>query len=463
MPGYSDIFVDVLKRELFCLLCQLPMRDPVQITSCGHRFCDTCLQEYLSEGVFKCPEDQLPLDYAKIYPDPTSEDDIVSAMVRCPQHSDGCRWTDLLSNLQKHLEKCRYYVIRCPNDCSEIVTRMCLQDHIVNSCKKRREMCEYCGQEFKGDKFEAHLGTCSYEVTWCENKCGAKLQRRFLGNHMRNECHKRLAICRYCGKEFVYETLQTHQYSCPRFPVSCPNRCDLSKIPRDDIELHIKEKCPATIIPCPFVEHGCSYKAPRFNMEKHVDESSKTHLSLVCTTVHRQQQQINNLKSKVHTIANVTDGIFIWKLPDYKLRLAEARSKPGLEIVSEPFYTSRYGYKLVTSLFMNGNGAGEGKYVSLYIKLVPGEYDNILEWPFCLPMSFTLLDQNPLSERVNIRESFIPDPTWKHFRKPDKEESSLGFGYPKFVSHETLKTRKYLLDDCLFLRIKVDPRGSIQL
>ncbi|PNI47003.1 TRAF4 isoform 11, partial [Pan troglodytes] len=31
-------------------------------------FCDTCLQEFLSEGVFKCPEDQLPLDYAKVSP-----------------------------------------------------------------------------------------------------------------------------------------------------------------------------------------------------------------------------------------------------------------------------------------------------------------------------------------------------------------------------------------------------------
>jgi len=53
-----------------------------------------------------------------------------------------------------------------------------------------------------------HVGNCQYEIVWCENKCGAKLERRYLNNHMRNECHKRTIKCPYCAKEFVYETLQ---------------------------------------------------------------------------------------------------------------------------------------------------------------------------------------------------------------------------------------------------------------
>nr|AAY16989.1 TRAF4 variant 4 [Homo sapiens] len=70
MPGFDYKFLEKPKRRLLCPLCGKPMREPVQVSTCGHRFCDTCLQEFLSEGVFKCPEDQLPLDYAKIYPDP---------------------------------------------------------------------------------------------------------------------------------------------------------------------------------------------------------------------------------------------------------------------------------------------------------------------------------------------------------------------------------------------------------
>lgn len=55
---------------------------------------------------------------------------------------------------------------------------------------------------------QQHSGNCPFEVTWCENKCGAKLERRFIGNHTKNECHKRTVECKYCNMDFVAETLQ---------------------------------------------------------------------------------------------------------------------------------------------------------------------------------------------------------------------------------------------------------------
>lgn len=47
MSGFTCYFVDRIRRKCICTICRLPMRDPVQIKSCGHRFCDVCLQEYL--------------------------------------------------------------------------------------------------------------------------------------------------------------------------------------------------------------------------------------------------------------------------------------------------------------------------------------------------------------------------------------------------------------------------------
>ncbi|XP_064619691.1 TNF receptor-associated factor 4-like isoform X2 [Lineus longissimus] len=457
MPGYTEKFADPIRRKFFCPICRLPMKDAVQLTTCGDRFCDTCLQEYLSEGVFQCPEDNTPLDYAKIYPDKELQEEIQASMVRCHYHIEGCKWTDRLSNLKAHLEVCAYNPIPCPNDCSTLVARICIDDHLEFTCSHRRRLCDFCGQEFAGDMYDTHEGNCQYEVVWCENKCGAKLQRRFLGNHTKNECHKRLANCRYCQKEFLYETLQTHQYSCPRYPIPCPNRCEPVKIPREEIDSHINECCPSATISCMFKEYGCQHKCPRFNLERHLDDNTKGHLTMMCKHVRRQQQQINALRAKVNNLSQVTDGVFIWKVTDYKLKLAEARSKLGLEIMSEPFYTSRYGYKLIASAFLNGNGSGEGKYFSLYIKLLPGEYDTLLEWPFKLPVSFFLIDQtSKLDSRTDIMESFVPDPSWKHFQKPGKEDNSLGFGYPKFVPHETIRTRHYLKEDSLFVKIEVD-------
>ena len=142
---------------------------------------------------------------------------------------------------------------------------------------------------------------------------------------------------------------------------------------------------------------------------------------------------------------------------NYKAKYIEAMYKNNKELVSPPFYTSRFGYKACLSVFLNGNGAGEGKYMSLYIKLLPGDYDNILDWPFSLPVSFTLYDQCADADmRASLSESFMPEPGWKHFQKPTKSVDSLGFGYPKYVSHEILKTRDYIKDDSLLIKVSVD-------
>lgn len=103
-----------------------------------------------------------------------------------------------------------------------------------------------------------------------------------------------------------------------------------------------------------------------------------------------------NLSNKPH-LSSI--GTLVWKISDYSAKLAEARTKEGYELVSPPFYTSQFGYKLQASLFLNGNGAGENSHLSLYIKLLPGEYDALLRWPFAHSVAFTLFDQ---SEKVNI-------------------------------------------------------------
>lgn len=50
MPGFEVAFVDKPRRRCLCPVCRLPMRDPVQIKSCGHSFCDVCLQGLLRYG-----------------------------------------------------------------------------------------------------------------------------------------------------------------------------------------------------------------------------------------------------------------------------------------------------------------------------------------------------------------------------------------------------------------------------
>lgn len=52
-------------------------------------------------------------------------------------------------------------------------------------------------------------------------------------------------------------------------------------------------------------------------------------------------------------------------------------------------------------MFLNGNGAGESSHISIYIKILPGEYDALLRWPFSHSVSFTLFDQSSVPEKVS--------------------------------------------------------------
>lgn len=45
--GYDYEFIDKILDSQTCPVCLLPMRDAVQTTECGHRFCKDCLEGIL--------------------------------------------------------------------------------------------------------------------------------------------------------------------------------------------------------------------------------------------------------------------------------------------------------------------------------------------------------------------------------------------------------------------------------
>ncbi|CAN9510880.1 TNF receptor-associated factor 4a isoform X1 [Stegastes partitus] len=463
MPGFDYKFLEKPKRRFQCPLCSKAMREPVQVSTCGHRFCDTCLQEFLSEGVFKCPEDQLPLDYAKIYPDPELEQQILALPIRCIHSEEGCRWTGQMKQLQGHFSTCAFNVIPCPNRCSVKLTRRDLPDHLQHDCPKRKVKCEFCGSEFTGEAYENHQGVCPQESVYCENKCGARMMRRLLSQHSMAECPKRTQPCKYCGKEFVFDTIQNHQYHCPRFPVQCPNQCGTPNIAREDLANHVKDNCGSALVLCPFKDAGCKHRCPKLAIGRHLEDTTKSHLTMMCNLVGRQRQEILELRREMEELSVSHDGVLIWKLSDYSRKLQEAKLRSNHEFFSPPFYTHRYGYKLQVSAFLNGNGSGEGSHLSVYIRVLPGEYDNLLEWPFSYKVTFSILDQSDpsLSKPQHITETFNPDPNWKNFQKPcssrnSLDESTLGFGYPKFISHEEIKKRNYIRDNCIFIKASIE-------
>ena len=195
-----------------------------------------------------------------------------------------------------------------------------------------------------------------------------------------------------------------------------------------------------------------------------MNEAAKTHLSLVCNVVLEQQRLIDDMSRQIQALTRVTDGTFLWKVPAFKSKSLMAKSTDGYEIKSDPFYTSPHGYRLRMSIFPNGNGSGEGTHLSIYIHVLPGEYDGLLEWPFHLPIVFQLYDQcTDIEKRRHIVESFVPNPSWKQFQRPAKDATEgSGFGYPKFIHLDILRTGTFVRDDSIFIKIRADMSKFIE-
>ena len=135
--------------------------------------------------------------------------------------------------------------------------------------------------------------------------------------------------------------------------------------------------------------------------------------------------------------------------------MRKAKAEEEIDISSAPFYD--YGYKFRLNLKPNGYGAGENTHVALYIRIMKSNYDAMLPWPFHKKITLTLIDQQQEEkDKINIVESFIADPKCRSFQRPEAD-SNKGYGVYTFVSHTDLRTRRYVVDDVIFIQVKLDP------
>jgi len=126
-----------------------------------------------------------------------------------------------------------------------------------------------------------------------------------------------------------------------------------------------------------------------------------------------------------------------------------------LSLYSQPFYTSRYGYKLCARVYLNGDGTGRGSHISLFFVVMQGDYDELLTWPFRQRVTLALLDQRGF--RRHMADSFRPDPTSTSFQRPSSP-MNVASGCPQFIEHSRLEAgdSPYLVHDTLFFKITVD-------
>lgn len=347
-----------------------------------------------------------------------------------------------------------------------------MSDHLAYTCTMRRVLCHFCCKEFSGEEMEEHNGACNQEPIYCETKCGSKILRGRMSMHKTKDCIKRLIKCEFCQKDFIADTIPLHQNTClQRHQQQLqPLKVSLSPVRRSSLDEMNNNNNNVTLshsnqnqISCFFRDAGCKFKGTQVSLDQHLESNNSSHLLLMVQHAEKQKQQIEMLKKTITKLSTNYSGTLLWKITNWEKRMSDAKRNENVELISPAFYTSQYGYKLQVSVFLNGNGPGESTHMSVFIKILPGEYDALLKWPFNQKVTFTLFEQSLEHDNVQggIAESFIPDPAWKNFQTPSNTAQDLGFGFPCFVSHETMSRRPFVRNDTVFLRIKCEPNKTI--
>ena len=380
--GYECEFVDPVK-DFECPLCLQVTRDPNLTSCCGQHFCQVCINRILAE--------QRPCPFCKetnftVFLDKKQNRKVFELKVQCTMKKEGCSWTGELGGLRRHLNDCQYVTVTCTKGCGVSFQRRCLPAHIAKSCPKRDFPCEYCG--FKS----------TYE-----------------------------------------EVRNKHWPECAKYPLPCPNKCEIGKVQRGCLEQHLKE-CPLQQVECEFCYAGCEEKIQRKDLTKHMEKNLQKHLSLLSTFIAKKDKQINCLQSRVQNLENVT------LLPPMKFTLYRYSQYDGKFWNGPTFSTYPMGYKVQISVWFSKIY----NHIEVGLQSVKGEFDDDLQWPLHCTLSLQLLDWHGECHLEGSKELKVT-------------RSDLTYIHPGVViSYDEIRNPRngaqYLKEDCLHFRVDVKPK-----
>ena len=153
----------------------------------------------------------------------------------------------------------------------------------------------------------------------------------------------------------------------------------------------------------------------RSKLERNVEELNQR-TSNVENQIAEINKAVTGMDLKFQLQENkITNGEFIWKINQIKLRMEQAKSGKMVTLHSAPCYTGQNQYKFCIRLYLNGDRVGKSTYLSIFFVLMKSPFDAILKWPMHKRIKFELINQEDATK--NITESFISNPKSQSFHR----------------------------------------------
>ena len=174
----------------------------------------------------------------------------------CPKCPISCSNRDCESHIQRknmnsHLQRCRYRMIICPNECGQTLQHIKRNDHLESECLKRTVSCQFCNLVGLASFINGiHINKeCQHVLVPCLNEgCEEGMKRGFKREHL-DICPKQLVKCKYAGicncvmkkeeEDHHYHSKMDEHLRCMHSKLACLAEKDLQheKIQRDLCEV----------------------------------------------------------------------------------------------------------------------------------------------------------------------------------------------------------------------------------
>ncbi|XP_074659985.1 TNF receptor-associated factor 6-like [Tubulanus polymorphus] len=166
----------------------------------------------------------------------------------------------------------------------------------------------------------------------------------------------------------------------------------------------------------------------------------ETRLKKQETTAQKQLESFQEFQSQL------ANGIYLWQIENFNSICDRAASGQSRVLHSPGFYTSAHGYKVCLRVNLSvSEERGGTMYLSVFIHLMNGIFDDILHWPFHAKVALTLLDQHvDVNQRSHVIEQFETKPQLAAFQRPSGDRNFRGFGYTEFISLSALQAGRYI-------------------
>ncbi|XP_069117894.1 TNF receptor-associated factor 3-like isoform X3 [Argopecten irradians] len=458
---------------------------------CGHRVCPNGLDRVRQNG--RCMVEDCGTEYSD---EENHQSSCEYRIASCEQ----CRKSIRASLLQKHLdEECEQRMCPCPKQCGTSTEAINMQNHLAHECSNAILDCpNQCGiTSMSREELHNHNNECPLRKQSCRFK---SMGCRFEGRGHEVEQHTQEGLLYHVellltthadtGNEEEIDKLKETIQKMLKESENIPKLQDENSRLRKENQTNKKAIQDMKKV---LVSQGEKV----INVERQLDsrvsndsvETIKRDVTVVSQTVQAAKQRIETLERTIGTAGQTggtnvqvvervekhvglldvrmcemdlrlqlletinQEGVLMWKIRDYSRRKTEAVNGKTLSLYSQPFYTSQYGYKLCGRVYLNGDGTGKGTYLSFFVVVMKGDFDALLQWPFTLPVTLMLLDQNGTGNHV--RTTFTPNPASNSFRRPTTD-LNVACGVPCFLQHTKLETDTYVKDDTIFLRAVVD-------